>query len=584
MPCSFLRASYGGRTVRENEGWLALGKAGISNGLTGVILGLQHATVLVSEKPVFTDVSSFRNRNQLGINAPASICFWKAARARRHLSLVRKDPLMPQMNECAPICLVFDNEVPQTIRPRISYAFRVYAAIYGHPVVENDSEPMPGTLRIIYGRRSPGMNGSREVRIPWLYRVPPKEREIPSLAHYRFSEEDFYLSHGVDTQSGNPDWLGEIFEWLSSSYEMPITRRDGIGRIPYSEMVFSRNGISPRKPHALLLMAWMENHLRHGNSLEFLPRAPSPLTSSQHFVVCSHDIDFYYSDWGSAFVRLIKNLGISYHPYRSWSYFRSNVKMISDIARGKRVGDYLPQLIEAGKERDFSSTLFVVADRTHRRDPVYGLKQITPRLFEASEAGFRVGLHGSYQSVVTSIELAGEAAMLENATGRKTQGSRQHWLRFDKHEKLFSSVERAQFQFDSSLGFAETVGFRNAACFAFPPYDFANERPHDFLEIPLVLMDGALEAAARMLRKEPQEIADSVLGESRKWGWGGIAALWHNPIEPLQVPAEINRVFWKCVSESRGAEERWLSAEEFLELSLSRYQSAGLLKGVRLGP
>jgi hypothetical protein len=91
-------------------------------------------------------------------------------------------------------------------------------------------------------------------------------------------------------------------------------------------------------------------------------------------------------------------------------------------------------------------------------------------------------------------------------------------------------------------------------------------------------MDGNVESTARRLGESSQDVADSVLRESRSWSWGGIALLWHNPIEPLSVPPEINRVFWSCARAQQRHQEKWVSAEQFLKLCLSRYQDAGLMK------
>jgi len=141
-------------------------------------------------------------------------------------------------------------------------------------------------------------------------------------------------------------------------------------------------------------------------------------------------------------------------------------------------------------------------------------------------------------------------------------------------------VEEAGLTYDSTLGFPETVGFRNGANFAFPPYDFKREKAYEFLEIPLVIMDGGLQAASVASRAKPQEIADEVLNESRKYGWGGISALWHNPVEPIQVPEETNQVFWNCARRRGEYGEKWMSADEFVACVLPRYQNAGLLQGV----
>jgi hypothetical protein len=74
------------------------------------------------------------------------------------------------------------------------------------------------------------------------------------------------------------------------------------------------------------------------------------------------------------------------------------------------------------------------------------------------------------------------------------------------------------------------------------------------------------------------------LSESRKYGWGGISILWHNPLEALSVPDEINEVFWKCAAQRQEFQERWVSSDEFLALSLQRYQNAGLLTEVKIPP
>jgi hypothetical protein len=155
-------------------------------------------------------------------------------------------------------------------------------------------------------------------------------------------------------------------------------------------------------------------------------------------------------------------------------------------------------------------------------------------------------------------------------------------LRFDKHEKLFTQLKLARVKSDSTLGFPDHIGFRNGASFAFPPYDFENERHHDFLEIPLAIMDGSLAATSRALGQEPQMLAEEVLTNSRKYGWGGISVLWHNPIEPLSVPSAINQVFWNCAGQQREQKESWMSVDQFLAACLPRYQSAGLMKEVSL--
>jgi hypothetical protein len=478
-----------------------------------------------------------------------------------------------------PVCLKFHEEVSPVVRARIDYAFRVFAAIYNYRVVDLSVDG--AAISFEYGEK-PSLTAPGRFHIPARYHLRPPETQVDRVTKHRYSSEELPLFYGIDALTGSPDWLGEIFEWLSSSDERSVVARDPVGRVPYSKMIFSRLGISPSKPYATLLMAWMENVLRNGNQVEKLLKAPSPLPDVEHIVVCSHDIDFYYVNRLSSLVRLLKNLGISIAS-RSWPFFAASLKLIFELFAGRRVGDYLTGLLEALEKSGFRSTLFVISRQGHRRDANYRVEDLVLALSKALKRGLSVDLHGSYTSL-QSATLQQERFALAKALGCTPIGNRQHWLRFGEHKKLFEAIEAAGLVFDSSLGFSDMVGFRNGASFAFPPYDFTKEKPHQFLEIPLAIMDTNLAAISRRLGKSPQDVVDEVLQESRKWGWGGISLLWHNPIEPLNVSPEINRVFWTCVSKREQVAEQWMCGRQFLERSLGRYQDAGVLNNVTLRP
>jgi hypothetical protein len=487
------------------------------------------------------------------------------------------------MSQPAPLCLEFDGEVPSPVCARISYAFRVFAAIYGHEV--RDQKDGRGAVRCVYGRRSESRESDAVpadfLHIPARYPLRSPQEPIPVPTRSCYAREQVYLFHGRDEHSGDPDWLGEIFEWLSCADEMSVRARDAVGRMSYEHSVFVRHAISPLRPNASLVMAWLENFISGPKGEENLPAAPSPVPDARHLVISSHDIDFYFAGrWGSL-IRVMKNLAIAAVAARSFAFFKDSCRQLFRIASGARVGDFLPELLERMQADGCSSTFFVLARRQHRRDSNYTLPQIAPRLRQIAETGCSVALHGSYCSIVENSDLENEAAVLEAQMGERPRGSRQHWLRFDRPETLFANVDQAGFEYDSSWGWAGQVGFRNGAAFAFPPYNFAREEPYNFLVIPLIIMDHGLQAAHRTSTTEPVKLAQSVLEESRRWGWGGVSVLWHNPVEPLSVCDGVNRIFWQQMKARREHRELWISAEEFMDVSLRRYQNAGLLQSVR---
>jgi hypothetical protein len=472
--------------------------------------------------------------------------------------------------------LEFDDAVVPVVRARIEYALRVFASIYGHPVVEPGKDE--AEFRLVYGLSGREASATGQIRIPALYsRIDADVRNSKAPARFDFAGQEFPLFLGKDLDAGSPDWLGEIFLWLSGELEFSAKQRDEVGRIPFSGTPFGRHGLTPRKPYAALLMAWLENALRKSETSD-LPKAPSPIVGVKHIVLPSHDIDFHFNGFRSAFVRLSKNLLIAARIYKDSSFFRDNSRKLAGLLASDRPGDYLFPLLDAVESLEFRSTIFPVVRRAHRRDPNYSLENIASPLSRAIARGFSVGLHGSYRSVMEERSLVTEAAILGERIGKRPRANRQHWLRFQSQRALFREIESAGMLADSSLGFPESVGFRNGACFAYPPYDFERETAHRFLEVPLVLMDGGLEAEARRSGQPAVEIADEVLNESRNAGWGGVSILWHNPVEPISVPGNVNEVFWRCAEKRKDAQESWLTFDQFISAVLPRYQQAGLLE------
>lgn len=458
----------------------------------------------------------------------------------------------------------FDSAVPEIVRKRITYALQVFAAVHGYALGESP------TNQIFYGERATDAREA-ELFIPALYRARPATESVAAPVSMDRGALTFHLFFGSKEQ--RPDFLGEIFEWISGADERSISERDAVGRIPFARTVFGRYGLSPMQAHASRLMAWLAAELR-GDSTLRRPESPSDVTA--HSVVCSHDLDFYYTSRFASLKRVGKNIVLGLLA-RSAAFSVASARQLVSLAIGRKVGDFLPLLDAARLANRFGSTAFVIADSPHDRDANYALREVAIRLRAAQKSGLELGLHGSYTSVIERRDLRSEADALRREVDAFPSGNRQHWLRFDEHEKLYAAIEQARFLFDSTLAFREASGFRNGICSPFPPYDFERERPCDFLEIPLVLMDTTLaDQSAEAARRE----AHAVLDESRRWGWGGISILWHNPFEPLGVSDGINQIFWELLETREERAEEWVSGGQLVTQNVGRYHDAGLLRSL----
>jgi peptidoglycan/xylan/chitin deacetylase (PgdA/CDA1 family) len=228
-------------------------------------------------------------------------------------------------------------------------------------------------------------------------------------------------------------------------------------------------------------------------------------------------------------------------------------------------------IVAGERERDANSTFFVLAAHRDRHDGAAPetYARLRPRLVETLRAaGTEVGLHGSYRAADDRSLLADEKEALERLAGPVT-GQRFHYLRVDPHGNL-RAVARLGFRYDTSLGFADALGFRAGIAQPFRPWDVAADRPLDLVEIPLAAMDATL-AEERYLGlsarvAEPRLLA--LLDWAAKHG-GGFALLWHPDRYDPGTAAGWDRLYFRLLDEVRERGGVCLSAGELAEAAAS---------------
>lgn len=474
------------------------------------------------------------------------------------------------------ILLKFGQEASSVCRCRLTYAFRLFCAVYGHqPFLAADQETSADAC-ICYGSANPSdrvkptlfLRHLTGARPPWVPAPPPS----------RFSRGgENTMLYFPPPRGAEPDWLGEIFEWVSCADEYSVRNRDSVGRIPFSATYVGRHGLNPSVPYAGVAMSGLQQALyRRLNRQPELPCSPSPATS--HFVVSTHDIDYWPSGRLADAHRLAKNAAINLALAGRLPLSIQQAGMALRVA----VGGHDPlrniyRLAEYEQNRGISGTYFFLTCHRHRRDANYTINRpdVIRQMQVLTERGMEVGAHGSYTSLDRLGQLNEECDSLQKI-GVDVWGSRQHWLRFTL-SRLIPAVEHSGLRYDASLGWADRPGFRGGACFAFPPYNFEEERAAPFLELPLVIMDQSLHENFANKREGELE-AQKMLAASRRFGWGGISVLWHPAaFGGGWLSPEAGEAFWRLTDRGIAAGDRWLSARAFLQTVRQRYIDVGLL-------
>lgn len=139
---------------------------------------------------------------------------------------------------------------------------------------------------------------------------------------------------------------------------------------------------------------------------------------------------------------------------------------------------------------------------------------------------YQIGIHPSYQSNSSLIQLDKELKHLENITHTKIKKSRQHFLKLHL-PTTYQNLLKIGIKEDYSMGYAEDIGFRASIANPFKWYDFEQEKETDLIIYPFQIMDVTLQ---QYLKLSPSEALDyiSPLIEVTKNVNGTLSTLWHN--------------------------------------------------------
>jgi hypothetical protein len=170
----------------------------------------------------------------------------------------------------------------------------------------------------------------------------------------------------------------------------------------------------------------------------------------------------------------------------------------------------------------------------------YPLEKVRAVSDRISESGWEVGLHGDF-ATHDSLEKMNEAvAKFSAGLGFRPIGVREHYLKFD-FSKTWEIMEAAGFEYDTTVGNTDRLGFRVGMATPFHPPS-ADWRPLNLIELPLTLMDTTLWGYLK--RTEDQGFEDSIaMMNAVEEVEGLFTLLWHQ--EAVRMKG--GRIYWRLI-------------------------------------
>lgn len=395
---------------------------------------------------------------------------------------------------------------------------------------------MPGLIRIIASPEAAAFFAAGQPRraqdvafVDWeRWRVPFVFAPAPDVEQGPATRLDSLLAGGPEATCMSYDFVASAFYFLSCWEENVIADRDPHGRFPYDRSLAAQLDL-PENIVDLYLDVFIALLNRAGAGR--WPRVDIPAWEGDApFIVClTHDVDNIrksrLSRLNFAWNHMIRPVG---GHQRSPAHERARVALVTLFGRSDPLWTF-PLFVEMERRLNFTASYFFQAGGPKRNGRAYySLSEPRVRTFinELLEAGFEVGLHGTYQSAFDGVRFLREKAALARLIEQEPAGHRQHYVRMD-YATTLPIYERAALQYDMTLSHAEHEGYRNQFSYPYYPFNHDADRPYRFLELPTVIMDVTLGGYRELSSAQAWQVIQEWL-ERTCARRGCLTLLWHN--------------------------------------------------------
>jgi peptidoglycan/xylan/chitin deacetylase (PgdA/CDA1 family) len=330
------------------------------------------------------------------------------------------------------------------------------------------------------------------------------------------------------------DILGSSFFMLTRYEEVVKSDRDKLDRFPLIASLAEKSGFLERPiVNEYVEILWSCLH-----------RLWPQLQRKQHEfqIHVSHDLDEPFMFAFTGVSRLLQRCAGDLIRRGSITQMMKTVASWYQVTSGQPELDpynTFDSIMDISEAHGIKSAFYVIADRSAGSlDGSYTLDHplIRNLLKKIHKRGHEIGLHTSYNTYRDSLQTKKEFEILQRACEQEgiTQsywGGRQHCLRWQT-PVTFQNWEDAGLNYDSTLGYAEKIGFRCGTCYDFPTFNLLSRMRLSLKERPLVVMDATVLRAHYMnLNPASQDTLSKLLLLKRCCIQfdGNFTILWHNP-------------------------------------------------------
>ncbi len=359
-----------------------------------------------------------------------------------------------------------------------------------------------------------------------------KKEYIPQSI--KFAKNDYLCEQDIPVIYGNNrlevtidgiicgiDIFASSFFMLTRWEEYINKTRDQYNRFPATASLAYKNGFLGRPiVNELVEMLWnMLKHLGYQKQRK----------QHKFEMLLTHDVDFpfKYSNWMSGTRYICKNFLIRHNLKHAVESLLTKIKSHIDYKRDPY--NTFSFLMDESEKLGLKSHFFFMGGGVTEFDGNYNLqsKRIQALAEEIQTRGHVIGFHPSYLAYNTPKLWKEEKENLEKCLNLDVKKGREHYLRFEA-PYTWQIWEDNNMEWDSSLAYADKIGFRCGTCLEYPVFNFLTKQQLNLKEKPLIVMDTSLFHYQTEMILDSIKNKISVLINKCKQYNGTFVYLWHN--------------------------------------------------------
>lgn len=329
------------------------------------------------------------------------------------------------------------------------------------------------------------------------------------------------ISHKQKTIICGLDIFASSFFMLTRWEEYVNKNRDVYNRFPaYESLAFKNNFLDRPIVNEYVEMLWnMLAHLGINQKRK----------TKEYQLYLTHDVDvpLRYTDWKSCLPEICGDILKRKDPILAIKKIIE--KLLVHLGLQKDPFDTFDYLMDISEKVGVKSYFFFMGEGVTSFDNAYQSSNIFIKKLvkNIKNRGHEIGIHPTFNAYNDSDQFKKEKEELEKEFKTSIAFGREHFLRFEV-PVTWQIWEDNDMKWDSTLGYADKVGFRCGVCFEYSVFNILTRKKLRLKERPLIVMEASfLTYSPEYEAIKMEEKITKLMKVVKKYN-GEFVFIWHN--------------------------------------------------------